>query len=304
MEKIKPKILVIIGPTAVGKSDLAIKLAKRFNGEVISADSRQVYKGMDIGSGKITKSEMKGVPHHLLDVANPKSTYTVAQYKKDSLDAIHDILRRGKLPIICGGTGFYIQALVDGMILPNVPPNPKLRKILEKKTVTELYKILKKLDPSRAKTIDRSNPRRLIRAIEIAEVLGKVPEISKESPSFNPLFIGLTLPKEILKKNIEKRYDKRIKKGMIQEVKKLRLQGVSWKRLESFGLEYRTIALFLQNRVTEDEMRERVITESMQYTKRQMQWWKRDQRVVWSAPTQISSIKSLAATFLKDKNRV
>ncbi|MFA6446138.1 MAG: tRNA (adenosine(37)-N6)-dimethylallyltransferase MiaA [Candidatus Paceibacterota bacterium] len=300
----KPKILVIIGPTAVGKSDLAVELAKKFNGEIISADSRQVYRGMDIGSGKITKNEMKGIPHHLLNVANPKQTYTVAKYQNDAMRAVKDIISRGKLPIVCGGTGFYIQALVDGIILPDVPPNAKLRKTLEKKSVVELYKILQKLDPIRAKNIDKANPRRLVRAIEIAKALGTIPPISKDNSLFNPLFIGLTLPKEKLQKNIEKRYDKRIKKGMAQEVKRLHSSGLSWKRLESFGLEYRVIAQFLQDKISKDEMRQRIITESMQYAKRQMQWWKKDQRIKWITPSKSNLAKKLVTAFLKSKNRV
>ena len=316
--KNKSKILVIIGPTAVGKSDLAVELAKKFDGEVVSADSRQVYQGMDIGSGKVprdprqptTNNEQRttfshqGIPHHLLDVANPKKTYTVAEYQNDATHAVKDILTRGKLPIICGGTGFYIQALVDGVVLPDVPPNAKLRKTLEKKSTSELYKILQKLDSKRAENIDQANPRRLIRAIEIAKAIGNVPPISKDNSLFNPLFIGLTLSKEELQRNIEKRYDKRMKQGMVQEVKKLHASKVSWKRLESFGLEYRIIAQFLQNKISKDEMHQRTITESLQYAKRQMQWWKKDQRIKWVQPTKVTPMFKLAKAFLKEENRV
>ena len=166
--KLKPKILVILGPTATGKSGMAVRLAKKFNGEIISADSRQVYKGLDIGSGKITEKEMLGVAHHLLDIANPKRKFSVTDFKEKAEKTIEDILKRSRLPIICGGTGFYIQALVDNLILPEVAPNLSLRKKLEKKTPAELFEILKKLDPKRADSIERQNPRRLIRAIEIA----------------------------------------------------------------------------------------------------------------------------------------
>jgi tRNA dimethylallyltransferase len=163
-----PKILVILGQTAVGKSNLAVRLAKKFNGEIISADSRQVYKGLDIGTGKITKKEMGDVPHFLLDVVSPKRKFSVSQYKKLADKAIKHILGKHKTPIIVGGTGFYIQAIVDNLVLPEVKPDLKLRKKLEKKSTEELVKILKKLDSERAREIDTKNPRRLIRAIEIA----------------------------------------------------------------------------------------------------------------------------------------
>ncbi|HDO23680.1 MAG TPA: tRNA (adenosine(37)-N6)-dimethylallyltransferase MiaA, partial [bacterium] len=169
------KVIVILGPTASGKSEMAVKLAKKFNGEIISADSRQVYRGMDIGTGKITQKEMRGIPHHLLDVASPKKVFTVIDFKKRAEKAIKDIIKRGKISIICGGTGFYIQAITGGISIPEVKPNWKLRKQLEKKNAEQLFKMLKKLDPKRSKTIDAKNPRRLIRAIELAQSLGHFP---------------------------------------------------------------------------------------------------------------------------------
>ena len=149
----RPKILVVLGPTATGKSDLAVLLAKKYNGEVISADSRQVYKGLNIGSGKITKKEMQGIPHHLLDIISPRTRFSVDAWKRKTEQKIKNILSRGKLPIICGGTGFYIQTIVDEVVLPHVPPNKKLRSELEKKDAQSLFTLLQKLDPERAKTI-------------------------------------------------------------------------------------------------------------------------------------------------------
>src|SRR3989338_9750335 len=159
------KLIVILGPTSSGKTDLSIKLAKKFNGEVVSADSRQVYNGMDIGSGKITKKEMQGIPHYLLDVANPKRKFTVSQYQKLALFAIKKIQNKGKIPFLVGGSGLYIQSIVDGIIIPEVKPDWKLRKKLEKKNNKELYSMLFKIDPTRAKSIDKNNSRRLIRAL-------------------------------------------------------------------------------------------------------------------------------------------
>ncbi|MBU2037217.1 tRNA (adenosine(37)-N6)-dimethylallyltransferase MiaA, partial [Patescibacteria group bacterium] len=252
-------IIVVVGPTASGKSDLAVKLAKKYNGEVISADSRQVYKGMDIGTGKITKKEMAGIPHYLLDVVSPQRRFTVAQYKKLGQAAIKKIYHQNKVPIICGGTGFYIRALIDNLQIPAVKPNLKLRARLEKKSVEELFAELKKLDPRRAKTIDRHNPRRLIRALEIIMTTGQpVPPLisvlpakaeiqaqnSKPGSRVKPgmtstLFLGIKKSRPELARRVKIRLQQRLQQGMLTEVKKLRQQGLSWKRLDSFGLEYR-----------------------------------------------------------------
>ena len=277
----KKKLIVILGPTASGKSELAVKIAKTFNGEVISADSRQVYKGMDIGTGKITKKEMEGIPHHLLDVASPKRKFTVAQYQKLALKAINKIFRKGKIPILCGGTGFYIQAVVDGIVIPEVPPDWKLRKKLEKKSVKELYQILKKLDPKRAKTIEKENSRRLIRAIEIARKIGQVPALKKKPLPYPVLMLGIIKEKKGLSSLIKKRLLKRLKRGMIAEVKRLKNSGLSWKRLEEFGLEYRWVARYLQKKISYQEMLEKLQKDIEHFAKRQMTWFKRDKRIHW-----------------------
>ncbi len=198
-----------------------MKIAKLINGEVISADSRQVYKGLDVGTGKITKKEMKGIPHHLLDVAEPKKKFTVALYKKLADKTIREILGRGKTPIICGGTGFYLDAVTSGVVLPEVPPNPKLRKILEKKSIEELFKILKKLDSNRAKNIDAKNKVRLVRAIEIAKHLGKVPPIKQEKPKYHFIKIGLNLPINKLEKKVKLRVGQMFKAGLLKEIKNI-----------------------------------------------------------------------------------
>lgn len=275
------KLVVIVGPNASGKSDLAVKLAKKFNGEVVSADSRQVYKGMDIGTGKITKEEMQGIPHYLLDVASPKRRFSVAQYQKKAIEAIKKIQRKGKLPILCGGTGFYVQAVVDGLVFPKVKPDWKLRKKLEQKSAKELYKYLKKLDPERAKTIEKDNKRRLIRAIEIVLKTGKpVPKLKKQK-LFDVLMIGIKRDKKELKERIRKRLLKRLKQGMIEEVKKLKESGLSWKRLEEFGLEYRWIARYLQGKIDYQEMIKKLQKDIEDFAKRQMTWFKRDKRIKW-----------------------
>ena len=286
------KLIVILGPTASGKSELAIKLAKKlapyrtegsgagFNGEIVSADSRQVYKGMDIGTGKITKKEMKSIPHYLLDVASPKRRFTVVQYRKLALKAINKIHKKGKIPILCGGTGFYIQAVVDGVVIPEVPPDWELRKKLEKKSVDELYKILKKLDPKRARIIEKKNPRRLIRAIEIImETKKPVPPFKKQPLPYPVLMIGIK--KENLEVEIEKRFFKWLKQGFLREVQKLRKIGLTWRRIEEFGIHYRTAALYLQGKISDAEFIKKSLIELRHYAKRQMTWFKRDRRIIW-----------------------
>jgi tRNA dimethylallyltransferase len=286
----KPKILVVLGQTATGKSDLAVFLAKKFNGEIISADSRQVYKGLDIGSGKITEREMKGVPHYLLDVISPKKVFSVADFQKQADQKINDILKRNKLPIICGGTGFYIQAIVDGIVLPGIEANKKLRKELEKKDLSELQLILKNLDKKRFSEIDTKNKVRLVRAIEVACALGKVPKL-KKSPKYSVLQIGVTWPAETLQKRIHERLIKRIKTGMIKEVENLHKNGVSFKRLESFGLEYKYLALFLQNKITKTEMINLLETKINQFAKRQKTWFQRDSKINWFQADQKTKIE-------------
>jgi tRNA dimethylallyltransferase len=308
VSKNKTKIIVILGQTAVGKSDLAVKLAKKFNGEIISADSRQIYKGLNIGSGKITKKEMQNVPHHLLDVANPTRQFSVARYKKLADKKILEIHKtrlgkrslkfNNKIPIIVGGTGFYIQAIVDGLVLPKVRPNSTLRKELEKKPVKELFEILKKLDKTRAKEIEKDNPRRLIRAIEIAKALGKVPKL-KTNPRYETLQIGLKLSDTVLKRNIHNRLLARMRKGMVAEAERLHSQELSSKRMEALGLEYKYLALFLQNKISKQEMLENIETASWQFAKRQMRWFKRDSRIKWFKSSEVEKIKKEIKKFIK-----
>ncbi|MFA5747382.1 MAG: tRNA (adenosine(37)-N6)-dimethylallyltransferase MiaA [Candidatus Paceibacterota bacterium] len=299
MDVEEKKIIVIVGPTASGKTGLSIKLAKAFNGEIVSADSRQVYKQMDIGTAKASKKEMAGIPHHLLDVASPKKKFSVAQYRKLGTKALNAIFKKGKLPIVCGGTGFYIQALIDGIVMPEVKPDWKLRKKLEAKTVEELYKILKKLDPKRAGNIDKNNPRRLVRAIEIATITKKpVPEIKANPLPYPVLFLGAQKDPEKLKKDIEKRFYLWLDQGLLKEIKKLRKSGVSWKRIEEFGMHYRAFALYLQEKISYEEAEERSLKELWQYTKRQATWFKRDKRMIWV--NNFAGAKKITKKFLAE----
>jgi tRNA dimethylallyltransferase len=282
-----PKIIVILGQTATGKSDFAVEIAKQVKGEIISADSRQVYKGMDLGTGKITKKEMLGVPHHLLDVTTPSKIFTVSDFQKLADKKIEEIIKKGKTPIICGGTGFYIDSVVNGNIFPKVPPNKKLRSALDKKSTEQLFEMLKKIDTDRANNIDKNNKVRLIRAIEIAKALGKVPLLPRQdicNSKYDALKIGLVLPPEILKERIKTRLISRIKNGMIKEVENLHKKGLTWARLNTLGLEYRYVALYLQKKISKDEMIEKLNTEIWHYAKRQNTWFKRDKSIVWINP--------------------
>jgi len=282
-------MIVILGPTATGKSDLAVKIAQKLGGEVISADSRQVYKGMDIGTGKITKEEMRGIPHHLLDVADPRERFTVNEYKALADKTIEQIRSRSKIPIICGGTGFYIQAVVDNLILPDVPPDNELRNELNRKDASELFSMLQKLDPDRALEIDPHNKRRLIRAIEICKSIGKVPKPEINSKG-EVIFIGLTLPPKILREKIQRRLVARINSGMVDEARRLHEQGVTWERMDELGLEYRYLAKHLKGEISLEEMIQKLGTEIWHYARRQMTWFKRDKRIEWFTPDQEESL--------------
>lgn len=293
------KVLAIVGPTAVGKSDLAVFLAERLNGEVISADSRQVYRGLDVGSGKITAEEMRGIPHHLLDVANVNDSYSVADFKRDSIKAIDDILARGKLPILCGGTGFWIDAVARGINIPEVPPNADLRAELSKLSTEELFRRLQELDPERASNIDSKNYVRLIRAIEIAEAIGSVPVTPNESPHFETCFIGITAPKAFIDARIGLRLDRRLE-GIIEEVKSLQDKGATAERLEALGLEYRHASLYLRRVYpTIEAMREKLYFDIVHYAKRQMTWFKRHKDIQWVSIGENEKALEIAREFIK-----
>ncbi len=280
------RVLVILGQTSTGKSDFAVALARKLKkdgvyAEIISADSRQVYKGLNLLSGKITQREMGGIPHHLLDVASPRSVFSVAQFQKQAARAIAEIGARGHLPILVGGTGFYIDAVVSGTVLPEVPPNPQLRETLSKQTVAKLFTQLKQKDPARAETIDPNNKVRIIRALEIAHALGKVPSVATQKTPYDVVKIGLAVEDEELKARIHTRLLKRIKQGMLTEAKKLHDSGVSWKRMYELGLEARYAALHLQGKLSKQDMLTQLETAIWHYAKRQKTWFKRDKTIRW-----------------------
>ena len=293
---ITQKVVVIVGPTATGKTKLAIKLAKRFNGEIVSADSRQVYRGMDIGTGK-DLADYGQVPYHLIDVILPKTHFTVAHWQHQATTAIDDILKCGKLPIVVGGTGLYISALVEGYVFPRTQKskikNQSFHKALDTLSLPQLLIRLKKIDPATYKVIDKKNRRRVQRALEIFYQTGvtKSAQLKKQKSPYDFLIFGVTFPKEKLAKRITKRLYERLDQGMVAEVERLHNQGVSWKRLESFGLEYRFIALYLQKKLTYNEMVVQLEKAIKDFAKRQMTWFKRMPNMQWETDSRIAISK-------------
>lgn len=273
------KIIFITGPTASGKSNTAIFLAKKINGEIINADSRQVYKYLDIGSGKITKKEQTEIKHHLLSIASPKRNYSLGRFLKDSEKAIKKIFKKNKVPIFCGGTVLYLKAIIEGWQLPQVKPDYELRKKLEKKSNEELYEEIKKLNPERARNLDPHNKRRLIRALEIIYSLGRVPQLIKK-PKYKVLVLAPQIEKELLFKKINKRLLKRIP-GIIKEIKKLRKIGLSFKRIISFGLEYKWFGKYVKGEIDLKIAKEKCYLDILRFAKRQVRELKKINEIIW-----------------------
>jgi tRNA dimethylallyltransferase len=275
----KPKVIAIVGPTASGKTALGISLATKIGGEIISADSRQIYKGMNLVARVPTKKEMAGVPHHLLAAIDPKKPYSAGAFAKAARKKIVEIQKRNRVPIVVGGTGFYTDALLRGLTLPEVPADKKLRAELSKKTRAQLFAMLKKIDLASAARIDAKNPVRLIRAIEIAKALGKVPELAHYSP-YEVQWIGLAPDTKTHQKNIEKSIRDRLKKGMVKEAATLRAH-VSKKRFLGLGFEFAALADFLDKKINKEELVVELMRGELRYAKRQMRWFKRNKDIIW-----------------------
>jgi tRNA dimethylallyltransferase len=307
----KQKIVVIIGQTSSGKSDLAVEIALKHNGEIISADSRQIYRGLDIGTGKITKEEMRGVQHHLLDIIDPKETFTASDFKDKAEEAILNITTKNKLPIIAGGTGFYIDFLFGNSSSPNIKPNPQLREKLEQKDITELQIRLKQLAPRRYKTIEKENPRRLIRAIEIAlatkknspttTIINILRQINLVPPalSYDVLWLGIRNDDtELLRKRIDARNKKMLDTGLLDEVQTLLDNNLSQKRFNELGFEYIYAKQFLEGKITKEECLELMNNKTWQYAKRQKTYWKRNREIKWFGVEERDKIEEVIQKFL------
>jgi len=316
MKKLKP-LIVILGPTASGKTDLAIKLAKKFKGEIVSADSRQIYKGMDIGTAKpkYQKSKMtrrgavsgyknqkyvlkiKNISHYLIDIIRPDRQFNVALYKKRAIGAIKAIIKRKKVPFLVGGTGLYISSIVDNIDFPTVAPQSKLREKLEKKSTRELFKIYKKLDPAGAKFIDKKNKRRLVRAVEVSLITKKPFWIQRQKKEllFKILQIGLKPSKKELKKRIEKRTEEMIKSGLEKEVREL-VRKYGWNSaLQTIG--YQEWKEYFDNKISKEEVEELIVLHTLQFARRQMTWFRKDRRIYWLNDYQ--KAEKLIKQFLK-----
>jgi tRNA dimethylallyltransferase len=294
------KLLIICGPTATGKTSLALRLAKKFNGEIVSADSRQVYKGMDIGTGKDIPENAKyqmtndklgfyetnGIRICGYDLVSPKNEFSVSRYLKFAGKIISDIESRGKLPILVGGTGLYIKGVVDGIPTVNIPRNKRLRENLGELSAEQLYESLSQIDSFKAGSMnssDRKNPRRLMRAIEVATWMidNSRKNLPKNKKTFDTLFVGLTAPTGFLEERISKRVNVRIGDGFEDEVKKLIDSGVDWNDQSMMSLGYRQWRDFAEGAVDRATAISEWKKEERKYARRQLTWWKRDGRVNW-----------------------
>ena len=276
---VKPKMIVVLGPTASGKTDLAIDLAKKFNGEIITADSRTIYKGMDIGTAK--PKELKGVPHYLIDIVSPNEDFNVALFKQEAVKKIDEIIERGKLPILVGGTGLYIKSIIENLDFPSVKADEKLRNKLEKKNTEELFEMYKNLDEEGSLKIDKNNRRRLIRAIEVSLSL-KEPFFKerKKEPIYDVLQLGIKINKKELEERIKKRVDKMIKQGLEKEVRKLsKKYGFNIPPMQTIG--YREWQDYFDKKENLENTIEKIKTNTIKFAKRQMTWFKKDKTIKW-----------------------
>ncbi len=281
-------LVAIVGPTAIGKSQLALRLAQNFNGEIVSADSRQVYRYLDIGTAKPSRQERALVPHHLIDIIDPDEDFSLAQYQKLAKQAIDAIHQQGKLPILAGGSGLYLWSVLEGWQIPHVPPDPRFRQNLLEKAASggaeKLYQELKQVDPLAAQSIDPRNVRRLVRAFEVQRLGGvsSSPRQRKEPPSFNPLIIGLTTDRAELYHRVDQRVDHMVEQGLVEEVKKLMKRGYGLDLPAMSGIGYRQIGNFLKGEITLAAATEQIKFETHRFVRHQYNWFRlSDKRIHW-----------------------
>ncbi|MDX1451040.1 MAG: tRNA (adenosine(37)-N6)-dimethylallyltransferase MiaA [Oleiphilaceae bacterium] len=266
-------VVTILGPTASGKTRLAVALAEHFNGEVISADSRQVYRGMDIGTGK-DLLEYGQIPYHLIDIVNPGYEYNLFEFCQDTINSLSRIWHRGALPIVAGGTGLYVDALISRYQLSNAERNEQLRKDLEQKSDEELVRMLFALKPDQHNTTDLLDRNRLVRAIEIAQAEQNSAQ-KLVWPPFRTINLGINIDRNTCRRRITERLKQRFKQGMIEEVETLHRQGLTWQQLDFYGLEYRYIALYLQNKLNYNDMFQKLNAAIHTFAKQQYKWFRK-----------------------------
>ena len=276
------RLVAIIGTNASGKSDVAIHLAKKFQGEIVSSDSRQVYRGLPLCSGKVPLRDRAGVPHHLLDIVDVGQPFSLAHYQRLAYEAIDGVIARGNLPFLVGGTGLYVQAVVDGYELVDAPPDANLRAELNAKSTAELAEMLQALNPETASRIELHNKRRMIRALEIHFGGFAYSTTRQKHPRYQTLQLGVTWPAAMLAERIAARLKARLNAGMVEEVRQLAAQGVSHQTIDELGLEYRHILRYLQGTYrSEGELYENLRLAIRQFARRQLAWFRRDSRIVW-----------------------
>lgn len=285
----KPEVYVIGGPTASGKSKLAVELAKKINGEIISADSMQIYKEMNIGTAKITKEEMQGIKHYLIDIVSPNERYSVSNFKNDAELAIEEILKKGKTPIIVGGTGLYIDSLIYGIEFQDeeidTEYREKLNKIAENEGLEKLYNKAKEIDPEAMKKISINDKKRIIRVLEIYHKTGKTKtkqeiESRKKELKYNFKVFAIDMDREELYSRIEKRVDMMVDEGLIGEVKGI-LEKYNQFPTAMQGLGYKETVEYLQNKISKEEMIEKIKKETRHYAKRQLTWFRKNKTTIW-----------------------
>jgi len=273
-----PKLIVIAGTNASGKSGLGVALAERYSGEVVSADSRQVFRGLDLGSGKITPEETRGVPHHLIDVCEPGDYFSMHDFQRRACRAIDDILARGRQPFLVGGTGLYIASVTEGYVMSDAAPDLRYREYLETFETPELYRMLVEAVPDI--DIDKNNRNRVMRVLE--KLHAGDGHIPRSQPRYDCLKLGVTWDRETLRARIDERLERRVRDGMIEEVQGLIDSGVSLEFLMKLGLEYRFIARYLTGEIaSRDEMLALLAIAIKQFAKRQMTWFRRDKGIIW-----------------------
>lgn len=281
MKKSKPKVIAVVGPTASGKTSYAVSLAHKVNGEVVSADSRLVYKGFDIGTAKPSLEECEGVPHHMIDIVEPEIDYSAGLYSQDAKKAVMDILSRGKTPIVAGGTGLYFRLLLENYDVPEVPPDYELRENLSAYTYEELRRMLEKLDPRRASEIEINDKKKIIRALEMAEHLEKPLSEYKKELEFEVEWIGLNFPREELYERINLRVEMMVKAGLVEETENLLKQHGRIKNL-TCTIGYQEMIAYLDNQMTLDEAKDKLKQNSRNYAKRQLTWFRKNPLIKWN----------------------
>lgn len=300
-KQLRQKLIVILGPTASGKSEWALRLAQKFNGEIVSADSRQIYREMNIGTAKPSKKQIKAIPHHLIGIVYPNEKFNAAIFKKLALEAIKDIQDRDKLPFLVGGTGLYIKSIVDNLTFPPVGPQKKLRQKLEHKSASELFKIYQQLDREGANSIEKDNPRRLIRAIEVSQTTDRPfwQQRKKDKPLFDILQIGLRVSEKETELRISQRTDKMIRQGLGKEVEVL-VKKYGWETpaLQTIGYqEWKNLLSSTLTNVPIQEIKKEIVLHTLQYAKYQRKWFRNDKRIRWVR--NYPEAEKLLYTFLK-----